>query len=335
MPKAIKYHLTLFLFLYLLLVSSIQISFAQSSNHESQDSLTPKIIKIEIFNPSHEKWQDQTNFFRQNESLIFNESSSNLKITLEKIDPVYSNQIQYSYRLGSANPWTQLENNVVEIQNIRHGKSTLQIRKRKSNGHWSSSQIEIKIYRQQPFYFRFPFLIGVFLSVIALIILYRKWLPKQKNQQASNTKNTSLTTKETSSSPPVENVEQPLISKLPKAEDTNIEILSNEWEKLVHKNANSLIEDRKFSIIELAATMNLSERQFRRKLKQKTGLRPADYMREIRLLKAKDFLKNKTYPTVAEVCFAVGFSTPKHFSKIFKERFGEKPSFYLGKRKTP
>ena len=126
-----------------------------------------------------------------------------------------------------------------------------------------------------------------------------------------------------------------MIEILPKAEDTQKEIPTDEWEELVHKNVNSLIEDGKFSIIELATAMNLSERQFRRKLIQKTGLRPADYMREIRLLKAKYFLKNKTYPTVAEVCFAVGFSTPKHFSKIFKERFGKKPSFYLGNRKTP
>ena len=116
--------------------------------------------------------------------------------------------------------------------------------------------------------------------------------------------------------------------------DTQTEKPIDEWEEMVHKNANSLIDDGKFSIIELATAMNLSERQFRRKLKQKTGLRPADYMREIKLLKAKDFLKNNTYSTVAEVCFSVGFSTPKHFSKIFKERFGEKPSYYLDKRKT-
>lgn len=332
MSKVIKYLLNLFPFLYLLLVSSSQITFAQYSNNESQYSISPKVIKIDFFDTSNGKWKDQTNSFRQKKSLELNESSSNLKITLEEIDSIYSNQIQYSYRLGSSNPWIQLENNVIEIQNILPGKSTLQIRKKKSNGIWSSNQIEIQIYRQQPFYFRYPFLTGVLLVIISLIIYFRKWTEKQN----SKIKDTSSTAEETLSPPLLENTKQlPLVDILSKSEDTQKETPIDEWEKLVHKNVNSLIDDGKFSIIELAAAMNLSERQFRRKLIQKTGLRPADYMREIRLLKAKYFLINKTYPTVAEVCFAVGFSTPKHFSKIFKERFGEKPSFYLDKRETP
>ncbi len=327
MPKVIKYLLNLFPFLYLLLVSSTQVTFAQYS-------ITPKIIKIEIFDSSDGIWANQTTSFQEKKSLILNESSSNLKITLEEIDAIYSNQVHYSYRLGSSNPWIQLENNVIEIQNILHGKSTLQIRKKKSNGTWSSSQIEIPIYRQQPFYFRYSFLIGVLLVILTLIIFFRLWTKKQKIKPDSNIKG-SPTLEETLLSPPKKIIGQlPLIDTPPKTEDTQKEKIIDEWEELVHKNANSLIDDGKFSIIELAQAMNLSERQFRRKLKQKTGLRPADYMREIKLLKAKDFLKNNTYPTVAEVCFAVGFSTPKHFSKIFKERFGEKPSYYLDKRKT-
>jgi len=94
-----------------------------------------------------------------------------------------------------------------------------------------------------------------------------------------------------------------------------------------------LIDEGKFSIPELAETMNLSERQFRRKLKQHTEMLPAAFMREIRLKKAEYYLQKKVFETVAEVCFAVGFSTPRHFSKLFQERFGRRPSSYLESNK--
>ena len=323
MSREIKYFYNLFPFLYLLLLGSSPTIFAQNS-------ITPKIIKIEIFNSDNGSWINQTSSFLQKQSLIFDESNSNLKITLEEIDSIYVDQIQYSYRLGSSNPWIHLENNVVDIQNILHGRSTLQLRKKNSNGNWSSSQIEIQIYRQQPFYFRHPFLVSVLLVFITIIIFIRKWIKKQNVSTEFLIKDSSPTLEEKVSSPRMDNIDQEP-SSLTKDMQTDKTI--DEWEEMVHKSANSLIDDGKFSIIELATSMNLSERQFRRKLKQKTGLRPVDYMREIRLLKAKDFLRNNTYSTVAEVCFSVGFSTPKHFSKIFKERFGKKPSYYLNKRK--
>lgn len=105
------------------------------------------------------------------------------------------------------------------------------------------------------------------------------------------------------------------------------------WLKMVDENAIRLIEEGKFSIIDLAEAVNLSERQFRRRLKQSTGMLPITYLRELKLSKAEFLLKSNAYVTVAEVCFAVGFSTPKHFSKLFQEKFGKRPSSYLDKSK--
>jgi len=75
--------------------------------------------------------------------------------------------------------------------------------------------------------------------------------------------------------------------------------------------------------------MHLSERQFRRKFKLLTNSTPIDFMRDLRLIKARELLISKSYNTVAEVSLAVGFSTPKHFSKLFKDKFDIKPSEFL------
>ena len=45
------------------------------------------------------------------------------------------------------------------------------------------------------------------------------------------------------------------------------------------------------------------------------------------LKKAKELLQTKQY-TLNEVCYQVGYSDRKYFSKLFKERFGNPPSFY-------
>jgi YesN/AraC family two-component response regulator len=46
------------------------------------------------------------------------------------------------------------------------------------------------------------------------------------------------------------------------------------------------------------------------------------------LKKAKELLKTKKY-TLNEVCSQVGFADRKYFSKRFKERFGNPPTFYM------
>ena len=84
-----------------------------------------------------------------------------------------------------------------------------------------------------------------------------------------------------------------------------------------------------YSVVELAQAVNLGERQLRRRLKALAGLTPGNYIKECRLLKARHLLENKQMRTVSEVCYAVGFTTPEYFSKIFYQRFGKMPSGYF------
>jgi len=84
-----------------------------------------------------------------------------------------------------------------------------------------------------------------------------------------------------------------------------------------------------FNIANLADKMNTSERNIYYKVRSFTGLTPNQYITEARLVRARQLLESKTFPTVAEVCFAVGLTSPQHFSRIFKNRFGKLPSDLL------
>lgn len=93
-------------------------------------------------------------------------------------------------------------------------------------------------------------------------------------------------------------------------------------ETIVYEN----IDNNQFRVEDLAKKMNYSRRQIERIIKKLTGLTPAGFIREIRLQRARILLENRQFATIAEVRYAVGLDNASHFSKIFQERFGVKPS---------
>jgi signal transduction histidine kinase/DNA-binding response OmpR family regulator/ligand-binding sensor domain-containing protein len=121
--------------------------------------------------------------------------------------------------------------------------------------------------------------------------------------------------------------------KLPKItnEKSTIAISENDtkWLEQLEFDIQSEINNTQFSIYNLAIELNLSERQFQRKVKKLTGLTPNKYLREIKLQAAREILEASEIQTVNEVAYAVGFDTPKYFSKIYEQRFGKRPIEYL------
>ncbi len=88
------------------------------------------------------------------------------------------------------------------------------------------------------------------------------------------------------------------------------------------------IDSDNLSAVFVAQEIGMSHSVLYKKLKIITGLSLVEYMRDYRLKKAKQLLLSKQF-TINEVCFQVGYSDRKYFSKLFKERFGNPPTFYL------
>ncbi|MDZ7771265.1 MAG: response regulator [Balneolaceae bacterium] len=88
----------------------------------------------------------------------------------------------------------------------------------------------------------------------------------------------------------------------------------------------SRINDDNITITELADAVNKSRRQLYRDVKAMTGYTPAEFVREVKLRRARRLFESSPRITVAEVSNAVGYNTVRHFSKIFRNRFGLNPS---------
>jgi len=80
-----------------------------------------------------------------------------------------------------------------------------------------------------------------------------------------------------------------------------------------------------FSVNEVAKHINLSSRQFHRRIIEETGLTPNQLFTLIRLRHSKDALISDSSLTVTELANQAGYNNPSYFSKKFKKFYGYSP----------
>lgn len=90
------------------------------------------------------------------------------------------------------------------------------------------------------------------------------------------------------------------------------------------------LNDESFGGPELASALHLSKAQTYRKLKALTGLSTALFIRNLRLEKARQLLRNRSL-SVSEIAYAVGYRTSAYFSQVFRDSYGESPTEYRKK----
>ncbi len=88
---------------------------------------------------------------------------------------------------------------------------------------------------------------------------------------------------------------------------------------------NVNLGDPDLNVESLASELNLSRSQFYRKIKALTNQTANEFLRNIRLQKAKQIIEMGNN-NISEVCYDVGFSSPSYFAKCFKNYFGILPT---------
>lgn len=87
------------------------------------------------------------------------------------------------------------------------------------------------------------------------------------------------------------------------------------------------LENENFDTDALCKAMSLSRTQLFRRLKSLIRQAPANYIKIMRLQRAKELLET-TDMTVSEVVFKTGFQTLSHFTNIFQKQYGILPSVF-------
>lgn len=98
----------------------------------------------------------------------------------------------------------------------------------------------------------------------------------------------------------------------------------------LHK-ANAVIlahlEQEHFDVKQLCKSLALSRTQLYRRLVPIIRQSPAKYIRLVRLQKAKEMLEAGEM-NIGEIAAQTGFQSPSHFTRIFTEHFGVRPSAF-------
>ena len=92
------------------------------------------------------------------------------------------------------------------------------------------------------------------------------------------------------------------------------------------------MSDPDLKIDDTAQAMGMSRSVLYGKIKNAVGMTPIDFVRHIRIMRATELLQ-QTNDNLSNIAFAVGFSDPKYFSKVFKKEMGIIPSEFRERTK--
>jgi len=120
-------------------------------------------------------------------------------------------------------------------------------------------------------------------------------------------------------------------------EDNNEEKAGSYEQHLVQKDVEFIkqikdvieqnLNETDFNIDSIASSIGLSRSAFFKKLKSLTGFAPVDLVKEIRLNKAVELIKNSD-KNISEIAFEVGFRDSGYFSKCFRKKYNQTPREY-------
>lgn len=113
------------------------------------------------------------------------------------------------------------------------------------------------------------------------------------------------------------------------------DILITDNDRQFLRDVISVVEEKmecpELNIDQIADSLNLGRNTFYKKFKSLTNMAPVEFVRDMRLQKAK-MLLNQGIDNIADIAYQVGFSNPKYFSTCFREKFGTSPKAYVQQR---
>jgi AraC-like DNA-binding protein len=110
--------------------------------------------------------------------------------------------------------------------------------------------------------------------------------------------------------------------------ERNMELSKNQQQVDMISKARLMIRESlesDLTIQHIAEDLGVSYSNFRKLFKEYTGLSPATYQQELRLLRAKEMLTTTDY-SIKEIAYRLNFESPDYFSAKFKAKMGFKPS---------
>jgi len=92
--------------------------------------------------------------------------------------------------------------------------------------------------------------------------------------------------------------------------------------------------DSELSLEVLAQSVNLSTSRFRHLFKAETGTTPAQYLKSLRMSRAKKLVET-TFLNIKQIMCCIGVRDKRHFAKDFERNYGLIPTQYRARMRDP
>lgn len=119
-------------------------------------------------------------------------------------------------------------------------------------------------------------------------------------------------------------------------EEENFQEISNELDQKFLDEITSMVEqnlsDPDLSVNHICQFLGMSRTSLYHKLKSLVDLSPAEFIRTLRLKRARKLLLNPMN-NISEVAYSSGFSDAKYFSTLFKKYYNQSPSAFVAERR--
>lgn len=241
------------------------------------------------------------------------------------LDYAAEGTIDYAFRFGQGDgAWNNIgKDHSVTLLDLKPGTYQLQIRSTNNDGVWVDNIRTLTVIVKPTFWeTRWAQLLYAILFALFVwgILRTRRYIItlKRHQQELHEAYLALLNAKDVSDGKVRQTEEQPVKPKM-KPED---EMFMQRAMKFIEEH----IGDADMNIGDMAEATATSRSGLNRKMKSLLGVTPLDFIREARIRKACQMLKDGA--SVNDVAYNCGFSDPKYFGKCFKADIGMTPTEY-------
>ena len=242
------------------------------------------------------------------DTLTLRPHERNVTIHFAALDYHAPERINYAFRLLPHEQWNYIgHDRSATLLDLEPGTYLLEIRSTNADGEWQSNQRTLTLIVQPTFWesalgrLLLTLLSAGFLAAVIYTLLYIRRIKRKQRETLEKYLNL-IEVRDRKPKPEYD----PMLQRVMKFVEDNI------------SNSDANVGD-------MAAAAATSRSGLQRKLKQAMGVTPQDLLREARIKRACQLLR-QTDKTISEVAYACGFTDPKYFSRSFKQSTGQSPS---------
>ena len=271
------------------------------------------------------------------DTLTLQPQERSITIHFAAIDYQAADRISYAFRLQKdgqrdTTQWNNIgSNRSVTLLDLEPGTYRLEMRSTNADGKWIDNSRVLTLIVQPTFWeawYGKLLLVFILLSIVAIIIYTLLYIRRIKRQQR-DTLEKYLNLIEVRDK--LSEVCGSLTADVKTAPQTpSLEPQSSELDPVLQRVMQFVeenISNSEAGVGDMALAAAVSRSGLQRKLKQAMGITPQDLLREARIKRACQLLR-ETNKTVAEVAYSCGFTDPKYFSRSFKQSTGQSPTEY-------